>query len=308
MSTSIVTALPEVSPHLATSPILLKRILVAIDFSDQSSKGLEEAIAIARCFGSELLLVHAASPAVYGTGMEPIPIAPIELQLEIARAQMDELLAATPALKELKHREFVEYANAMEFIQEIAKQHSVDLIVAGSNSASGLERLLLGSVAESLLRAVSSPVLIVGPHSHKEPNPFHSILFATNLETTALRAAQFASSLAGHFHAHLTLLHVIEKKPSDTAAYPELVEERARMELSRLLPQSFNDQASAIVRVEYGKAASVVPNIAYSIGASLIVAGVSDRPPLGDHAPWSTLSHIIREATCPVLCVQRHLA
>jgi nucleotide-binding universal stress UspA family protein len=95
--------------------------------------------------------------------------------------------------------------------EHIASDEKVDLIVLGSHGSSGLERLALGSVAETVLRKAACPVLVVGPNCRTEQHPFRSILFATNLETTGLRAAQYASALLEHVHGRLTLLHVIEK-------------------------------------------------------------------------------------------------
>ena len=175
MSQTENTVIAECTSHLATSEILLQEILVAIDFSEQSSRALKEAIAIGRCFGSEILLVHAASPAVYRTGMEPVPIVPFEMELEVAKARMADLVLSEPALKEIRHRELVAYAGTVDLVRQVAKENKVDLVVASSRGAGGVEFLVLGSVAESILGTVPCPVLIVGPHSHQEPHPFRSI-------------------------------------------------------------------------------------------------------------------------------------
>ena len=306
MSRTENTAIGECTPHLATSEILLQKILVAIDFSEQSSRALKEAIAIALCFDSEILLVHAASPAVYGTGMESIPIVTFEMELEVAKARMADLLLGEPALKEIHHREFVAYAGAVDLVRQVAEENGVDLVVAGSRGASGLDLLVLGSVAESILGTVPCPVLIVGPHCHREPHPFRSILFATDLDTTGLRSAQFASSFAERFHARLTLLHVIEKNSGSFGVQPELAEETIRQELARLLPPDLSTYTSAAIQVEQGKASDIIPQTARALGTSLIVMGFGGHTSFGDHSPWSTLSQVVREAPCPVLNVRCH--
>jgi hypothetical protein len=79
------------------------------------------------------------------------------------------------------------------------------------------------AMAESILSSVRCPVLIVGPSCAVAQAPFHNILFATNLETTGLRAAQFASSLAERFHSPLTMLHVVEEGTRSHRVAPELV-------------------------------------------------------------------------------------
>jgi len=306
MNTTENAALPECVPHLATSEILLHKLLVAVDFSDQSSRALQEAITISRCFGSEILLVHAVTSTVYGAGMEPVPIAPFEMGLEVATARMADLIHNETAFKEIHHREFVAYAGAIDLVQRVAEENKVDLVVAGSRGAGGLKLLALGSVAESILKVVSCPVLIVGPHCHQESHPFRSILFATDLDPTGLRSAQFATSFAERFRAKLTLLHVIDKKSRRSGVQPELVEDNIRKELARLLPADLSTYTSADIRVEHGKAGDIIPSTASALGASLIVIGFGRHCALSHHSPSSTLSQVIREAPCPVLSVRSH--
>jgi nucleotide-binding universal stress UspA family protein len=149
--------------------------------------------------------------------------------------------------------------------------------------------------------------MIVGPSCHGAPHPFRSILFATDLDTTGLRSAQFASSFAERFHGQLTLLHVIEKKSRRFAVQPELAEDAVRAELSSLLPPDIEVYTNATIRVEHGKAGEIIPQVARTVCASLIVTGAGNHTSLGDHCPWSTLSEVIRESPCPVLTVQSHL-
>ncbi|MES2390302.1 MAG: universal stress protein [Acidobacteriota bacterium] len=306
MSTVEAIVPSEDSLNLETSEILLQRIIVATDFSDCSTRALKEAIAIGREFHAEILLVHAASPAIYGITADPIPAASLEAELDGARAQMVAFIHAEPDLRELTHREFVELAGAADLVRRVAREYGADLVVAGSHSFGGLERLALGSVAESILTVVPCPVMIVGPSCRYASHPFRSILLATDLETTGLRAAQFATSLAERFHTKLTLLHVLEKHPKRSAVQPELAEDNARLELARLLPSDLPTYTSATLRIEQGKPGELVPAIAASLCASLIVTGFGDRSSFSDHAPWSTLSQIIRDAPCPVLSVRRH--
>lgn len=297
----------EREPHLDTSEILLQTIVVAIDFSPHSTRAFKEAIAIARCFGSELLLVHGATPAVYGTGTESVPIECFEAELDVAKARMAQLIATEPDLQSFSHREFVAYARAVDLVQQVAVENKADLVVAGSHGARGIELLALGSVAESILSKVACPVLIVGPHCTAEAHPFRSILFATDLEATGLRGAQFASAFAERFHSPLTMLHVIEKKSPRSEIQPELAEEYARQALFRLLPDDLATYTSSTIKIEHGKAGEIIPKVASSTHASLIVVGFGPNSPLGDHSPWSTLSQIIRESPCPVLSIRSHL-
>jgi nucleotide-binding universal stress UspA family protein len=299
-------AIAEREPHLATSELLLRTIVVAVDFSPQSTQALKEAISIARCFGSEILLVHGATPTVFDAGAETMLIDCYGLELDAAKAKMAELVAGEPDLQDLSHREFVAYARAVDLVRQVAVENKADLVVAGSHGAGGLELLALGSVAESILSQVPCPVLIVGPHCTAETHPFRAILFATDLEETGLRCAQFATAFAERFHSPLTMLHVVEKKSRRFGGQSEFTEEHIHQELSRLLPDDLAIYTTATTRVEHGKAGEVIPDLARSLQASLIVTGFRPHV-LGDHAPWSTLSQVIRQAPCPVLSVRSHL-
>src|SRR6202008_1482368 len=98
-----------------------------------------------------------------------------------------------------------------------------------------LERLVLGSTAETVLRKTTCPVLVVGPNCRAEQHPFRSILFTTDLETTGLRAAQYASALSEHVHGRLTLLHVIENQKDVPNVESGITENRLKQELLSLL-------------------------------------------------------------------------
>lgn len=290
--------------HLATSNVRFSRILVAIDFSTPSTQALKAAITIGEIFGSELYLVNAASPSVYGY---PASSEFLVENLDGAKEQMKQLIAKEPRLSGLKVKTTVIYAGAVELIEEVAAKERVDLIVMGSHGASGLERLVLGSVAETVLRKTTCPVLIVGPNCRSEQHPFRSILFATDLATTGLRPAQYATSLAQGANGRLTLVHVIEKHHPVPGLDAELLQNSLTVELQRLIPVDAECFCRPKFRIEYGVPGQVVPGVASSESASVIIVGSRDRSTLADHAPWSSLSHIIREAPCGVLVVSSHL-
>src|SRR6266702_3537008 len=222
VSGTINSSIHDEGVHLATSDIHFKRIVVGIDFSKQAALALKTASAIGRIFGSEIFLVNAVSPFVYGTGKE----------------EMKRIVASEPRLHGLRLKTTVAYAGAVDLIEQVASEEKVDLIVLGSHGSSGLERLVLGSVAETVLRKAACPVLVVGPNCRAEQHPFRSILCATNLETTGLRAAQYASALSEHVHGRLTLLHVIENQTNVPSVESGLIENRLKQELQSLLPSN----------------------------------------------------------------------
>jgi len=202
----------------------------------------------------------------------------------------------------------VAYAGAVELIEQVADDEKVDLIVVGSHGASGIERLVLGSVAEATLRKVPCPVLVTGPNCYAEHYAFRSILLATDLETTGLRPAQYATALAQHVDSQLTLLHVVENTPHIPGLDPEFLENSLCQKPRQLLPAHAEFFYAPKIRVEYGAPAQVILDVAKSELASMVIVGLRYRVALSDHLPWSTLSHIIRDLRCRVLVVRSHFA
>lgn len=289
--------------RLGTYRAKFRKILVGIDFSGPMVTALNVASSLAEQFGGTLLMAHAVPPVLYGPGATPQLL---ETDLDIARAQM-EVVISTAKLG-VPHRSVIDFGEPTDLLDEIARTQSVDLVIVGSHGAHGLEKLAFGSVAESVIRRVPCPVLVIGPHCRGNLDPIRSILFATDLETRAFRAAQYASSIAEQLNARLTLLHVrktvtkaVENSSSDSDR--ELLQE-----LRQLLPPDAEQWFQPNVRVEFGNACEEVLRIARMEAANLIVVGVRESLTLADHSPWSTLSQIIRGAECPVLGVRGHLA
>jgi nucleotide-binding universal stress UspA family protein len=301
----VVTSLPTVDqePHLATSEIIFSRILVATDFSKPAAQALKMAILISHTFGAKLSIVHAATPVGYGIDTGPVPPEVLKANLDADKEEINQLVLSEPGLSQLKPSITVAYAETIDLIHQVSRKEKADLIVVGSHGASGLERLALGSVAEAVLNQARCPVLIVGPQCQPEQYPFHSILFATDLRTTGLRAAQYATGLAERFHSKLTLLHVTKQRPTSPIEETEFIQS-----LKRLIPPDAESYCKAAdVRVEYGKAAEVIASVAESECASLIVIGLRAHV-LGDHAPWSTVAQVTREVKAAVLGVRGHYA
>jgi len=96
-------------------------------------------------------------------------------------------------------------------LREFVQNHAADLVVVGTSSRAGLGKVLLGSIAEEIIREAPCPVLTVGPQVIAEASAgVHSIVYATDFSPRSLRAAEFAVSLAHEYQAHLTLTHVVE--------------------------------------------------------------------------------------------------
>jgi nucleotide-binding universal stress UspA family protein len=141
----------------------IRTILHPTDFSPRSEYAFHLACALARDYGARLLVAHVKVPpaVVYGD-MGAMTMEP-EGHEKMLREKLEKLRPADPVVKVEHH--FV-VGDAADEIVRLAKEHACDLIVLGTHGRTGLSRLLMGSVAELVLRKATCPVLTV-----KAPEP-----------------------------------------------------------------------------------------------------------------------------------------
>jgi nucleotide-binding universal stress UspA family protein len=149
-------------------------ILHPTDFSEQSAHALRLACALARDYGARLVLLHVAPLPVPALG-EGLPMIDPETYLAPLRQRLSELMV--PYNEIAVERIFGAGDPAAE-ISRIALQTHADLIVMGTHGRSGLERLLMGSVTEGVMRQANCPVLtlklpvpVKAPMAMVEPAP-----------------------------------------------------------------------------------------------------------------------------------------
>jgi nucleotide-binding universal stress UspA family protein len=137
-------------------------ILHPTDFSKQSEFAFELACSLARDYGAELYVVHVVTPpvVVYGEGV--LPVEPESYQAEL-REKLNRLRSGEPEVRVL-HR-LVE-GQPVDEILRLAKEIGCDLIVMGTHGRTGFGRVLMGSVAEKVVRTAPCPVVTV-----RQPSP-----------------------------------------------------------------------------------------------------------------------------------------
>ncbi len=137
-------------------------ILVALDGSDSSQKALELARDLAGKYEASLVLVNIVdlSKLIALAGYEaPYPAEAIAIMREDGKTSLDAAVAACAA-KGTFATPVVGEGDACDEILRIAEEHKADLICLGTHGRSGISRLVLGSVAEGVLRRAHVPALI----------------------------------------------------------------------------------------------------------------------------------------------------
>jgi nucleotide-binding universal stress UspA family protein len=288
--------------HLSSTHVSLGNILFATDFSKYSNVALPFVISIARKYGSTVFAAHVHAFAPLG-GLPPT----IELQAIAAQA-MREARASMEALEStlhgIPHEFIVRRGDIWDELSSIVETKGIDLIVVGTHGRAGASKLLMGSVAERILRQASCPVLTVGPNISGEPGSIadiHTILYPTDFSPESMAALPYAVSLAQENQARLYLLHVLPNH------VPNSVEASLRARVRALVPPEAKMWCEPKAFIESGDPAQVILQLAEELAVDLIVLGtkhVSRFAGTKTHLGMATAYKIVRQAICPVLSVR----
>jgi universal stress protein A len=144
----------------------IRHILAPTDFSDHSKKALAYALGLAKHFGAKLSILHVVEIPPYPVeGYAPPTLAASFLD-DLERQAKEELAQLLPEAEAEK----VEVARAVVIgspynkIIETAEAEGVDLLVMATAGRTGLSRLVMGSVAERVVRHAACPVLTIRTH------------------------------------------------------------------------------------------------------------------------------------------------
>ncbi len=143
----------------------LKRILVPTDFSPASEAALRYGIALARAFNARLSLLHVNEHPGEAAEAE-YPIGIFETMKNAANERLGRLLSEADA-REVQHDYTMRIGNAAGEIVRFAAERDIDLIVMGTHGREGVARVLIGSVAETVVRRSTCPVLTVHYPEHE---------------------------------------------------------------------------------------------------------------------------------------------
>ncbi len=285
--------------------IALNNILYLTDFSPASEAALPFVRAFAGSHGSEVFVLHVLVPDRY-ISMAPECASIIdEGQAQAAETNMQQL---EPQLAGLKHETAVVRGREVwTAVQALVQKNHIDLLVLGTRGRTGVQKLLLGSVAEEIWRQAQVPVLTVGPETPRvrPDGRFDCMLFATDFTPESLAAFPYAVAVARESRARLILLHVIRHfKKGEIFGEQAAIE--ALRQLNKMLPPDADPWCLPELVVKNGKPADRIIEVAGRSGADLIVLGVrkGDDFGLATHAERRTAHNVVVHAPCPVLTIR----
>ncbi len=285
------------------------KILVATDLTPASDE-LIECVESFRELGTEEVVLAHVTELVDATGaVEVLPVQPVDVELVLSR-QRDSLerlglkvaveaLLGTPAL----------------MLEQAARDHGVNVIVAGSHGKGLIRSAALGSVSRELLRTTRHPLLLdrleleaAGEGGSSCRKIFTRILFPTDYSETAEKALDFLGKIALETGCSITLMHVMETHGEDQENERRREEEcwylleAKKRRLERL------GAAEVSIDLVHGRAAEEILSSMSKGAFTSIVMGGKGKGVLTELILGSTANEVARRSTLPVLFVPAAVA
>jgi nucleotide-binding universal stress UspA family protein len=267
---------------------------------------------LAGCFEAKLYLLHVAD----ATFLRAVVADPGSRDTAVLN-RLDDLLT------DAEHRRFrvlsaVEHSDApADEIVRYAHLKDIDLIVMGTHGRTGVSHMLLGSVAETVVRTASCPVLTLHatPKSTAAQLGPARILVPTDFSPPSDRALEYARRMAARCGATLHLLHVLEETvdaarfgsdvfvPDSPAVRAARLRE-ARRKLAHRRGGADHKQPGVSTEVVVGSSTRTIARYAAVNSFDLIVMGTHGRTGFAHLIMGSVAEAVVRTASCPVLSIQ----
>lgn len=283
-----------------------KRLLVATDFSAGADLAVDTAIDLAARWDAHIDWVHVgpeASNTLTPSG-DALASAYVEHERQDAVDRKDALIAKARA-KNVESEFHLAEGRPEVAVQRCAEELSSDWVVVGTHGRSGIRALLLGSVAEKIIR--TSRVTTLSVRSGPPLVAGGSIVYGEDLsgKDTRATAAQVAAAIGGH----LVAVHSVEAAvplfaDAGFIPPPSLVEASISEAKERLEELRGEYGEAAETQVSVGAAAAVLCDAARRRNAMLVVTGASTRSGLDSWLLGRVADQVLRHAPCSVLTVK----
>ena len=287
------------------------RILVPLDISDIANVVLRVVKKIALAHRGEVVLFHAVSPAIYIPYPESLTVDVIDLKVmqeieEKKREEAEEKLRGfVDFLKPVDARVVVEVGDPRDLILEMEDREDPDLVVMGSHKKGLVEKILIGSTTEKVVKHSFRPILVV---KGSEPTFEGRVLIAYDFSKTSERTVEFALNFLKPFKVKVELLHIDE--PFDVpvverigkAIYQRFREEKKKYMDSireRFLEAGFEPEVTFVDNKD--PAGGIVEIVSERQDVDLLIMGSRGLSGLKRIILGSTSTEVLRRVEVPIL-------
>ena len=273
----------------------LKTIVVATDLDGRADAALEYARKLASAYGARIVLAHGLDPVDYAS-VAAVPGKVLRSMTEEARVALDQLAADLIREGIHSHSE-IRQGEVAQMLVDVARQYEAGLVVIGTEGRKGAGPVLVGAVAEYLVRMAACPVLAVAADFNAgafRPTPGGPVMLAMERNEATPEAIAAACSLAETFHRTLIVVHA--RRPEEAVAFLNplaTTSEQFGVESSGRFPVR--------MIVKDGKPGDAIVEAIGQYSPSVLVIGVkhtSDTP-----GPHGTAFTLLARSRVPVLCV-----
>ena len=296
---------------------MIKRILLATDFSRWARRAEDYACALACSWRASLTVLSVAE---FMPGLNP--------DYPVNQQYLAELLKqASSQLVDLKgraERRGIAVTTRMatgipsEEVITAARAEDSDLVVVGTKGKTGLEHVLLGSTAERVIRGAPCPVMTVRMEVAdtgddgvpSRPVTLERILVPVDFSDCSLDALEYAAGVAQQAKASLMLLHVLE--PVSYGLDFTLGHSRTREQVRESWTKRLEELASSLkatqvpvdFRLRGGLPAASILDSAQTLPCDFIIMGTHGRRGISHALSGSVAEAVLRKSRCPVLTVR----
>jgi nucleotide-binding universal stress UspA family protein len=303
--------------------IAFKQILCPVDFSDTSARALTYAAAFATWYESQLTVLHVTPAFDEPLAVDEAPRTPYPGSRDDIIAKLRRSIEQAGATA-LNARPLAQEGRASELIVNCGTAMKADLLVMGTHGLGGFHRLLLGSVAEKVVRTATCPVLTVppsAPMTTARPILFNKILCPIDYSPSSLKALEYALELGRQADGSVTVVYALEYMDPEESLEPSVFDpcrqaalesRRRRQDLIDHARERLHAQLAGEARtwceieevVAINRAYKKILQRASDSDADLIVMGAQGSGGIELMLYGSNTHHVVRAATCPVLTVR----
>lgn len=296
----------------------LQNILLARDFSPISNQALRHALDLASRTGATLHLLYAEvlHENPFPSSKAPSPSADLdEVREQLRQKGNGAPLATDPTDVEVREAVVRDVA-AAPAILNYADDNDIDLIALGTHGRRGVKRLLLGSVAEEVVRHSDRAVLTVRGHETEKDRggpSIDQILVPVDFSQFSRQALRTARELAAVYDARIDALHVVEEKlhpafyvggvKSIRDVAPD-IESKAQDRLDEFVEATLGPDVETATHVVLGKPAPAISSFVETHGIDLVSIATHGQSGLERFLLGSVTEKVVRHVGCPVLTLK----
>jgi nucleotide-binding universal stress UspA family protein len=274
-----------------------RKFVVAYDFSPSAETALECALDLAATQNAEVILVHAQDRQAVAVGADRETAQNIPSNL----GERLEWIAESSRKQGIDVRSLVKTGSPAEALSQVVTDLQPDILFLGAYGNERLDRKVLGSTAESLLRTLPCPVVTVGPKAVKknvEPRQPVKVICPIDFPEDVHERLKIVARLAKALCADLEIVHAVDvcheySRPHNAADI--------QFEFDLLVGRLLREGVAAQSNLLYGAPERVISDHAQALNAHYIMFGLHKLGLFSSYFRKSLVAKVIKNAPCAVL-------